>query len=67
MDEICEGNEISPLLDMIAGTWTLNSVNYGQKLYKIAVACLEEKKKRPTMVDVVEQLISICKDLLADG
>lgn len=63
MDEVCEGHEINPLLDMIAGTWTLNGENYGQKLYKIATACLEEKKKRPTMVDVVEQLISLCKDL----
>lgn len=63
MGEICENNDIKPHLDQCAGDWSANGVQFGQLLYDIAVQCLEEKKRRPTMVAVcssLENILSKC-------
>lgn len=55
VEDICEDG-IKPLLDSKAGSWSLKEEHFGEELYKITVQCLEEKKKRPVMPDVVQQL-----------
>lgn len=55
MEEVCD-DDIKPLLDTKAGTWVLSDVNFGDRLYEIAMHCLEEKKRRPVMAEVVVQL-----------
>jgi hypothetical protein len=44
--------EIKPLLDNSAGSWTANDINFGQELFEIALECLKEKKERPTITTV---------------
>jgi interleukin-1 receptor-associated kinase 4 len=44
--------EIKPLLDTSAGSWTANDINFGQELFEIALECLKEKKERPTITTV---------------
>lgn len=63
MQENCEDDDISPLLDANAGSWSENGVDFGDVLYKIANRCLEEKKRRPDMVEVEGLLKELLKDL----
>lgn len=50
MDEhIDPGKSVEPVLDKKAGQWDINIAN---KLYNLALQCLEEKKKRPETADV---------------
>ncbi|KAG8239134.1 hypothetical protein J437_LFUL018739 [Ladona fulva] len=58
VEEICVEGKIAPLLDSQAGDWGCNS-NAAQNLYQVTMECLEEKRKRPKMVDVLEQLEKI--------
>ncbi|XP_060527848.1 interleukin-1 receptor-associated kinase 4-like [Cylas formicarius] len=51
VEDHCD-ESITPLLDTSVGSWQENDINYGQKLYELAQKCLEEKKKRPSMVEV---------------
>ncbi|XP_071449817.1 interleukin-1 receptor-associated kinase 4-like [Hetaerina americana] len=55
IDEICIEGKISPLLDSRAGTWGLDE-SAGQNLFEMALNCLEEKRKRPKMVDVLSSI-----------
>ncbi|CAH1105593.1 unnamed protein product [Psylliodes chrysocephalus] len=50
--ETIENDEIASIIDYKAGSWIENAVNYAATLYKISQSCLEEKKKRPTMLEV---------------
>ncbi|XP_044754822.1 probable LRR receptor-like serine/threonine-protein kinase At2g28960 [Coccinella septempunctata] len=62
VEENCE-NSIAPLLDTSIGSWSVNGINFGEELYSVAVQCIEEKKKRPVMVDVTETLMTIVSKL----
>ncbi|GLV35025.1 pelle [Carabus blaptoides fortunei] len=55
VEEVCD-DDIKPLLDTKAGSWVLSDVHFGDRLYEIAMHCLEEKKRRPVMAEVVVQL-----------
>ncbi|CAH0554860.1 unnamed protein product [Brassicogethes aeneus] len=50
--EKCAGK----LLDKTAGSWSVNNFSFAEDLFKIALKCLEDKKKRPSMVEVTESL-----------
>lgn len=66
VEEECEqdgNNSITPLLDIKAGTWMENGIDFADKLYKISLKCFEEKRKRPNMVDVTNSLDSLIEDL----
>lgn len=53
VEDVCEDNDITPLLDMRAGNWESNNVNFASSLYKITTECLEQNKKtRPDMIRV---------------
>lgn len=56
IEDVVIDNDIKPLLDMNAGPWIVNNINFGAELYEIAIQCLEEKRKRPVMSVVVEKL-----------
>lgn len=55
--ENCDEDGIFSLLDQTAGSWKENGVNYAEKIYQIAIMCLEEKKKRPNMVVIRDLLL----------
>ncbi|KAF2880644.1 hypothetical protein ILUMI_25538 [Ignelater luminosus] len=62
VEEVCEDDSIAPLIDLKAGSWVAQNINFGEELYKIAVRCLEQnRKKRPTMVEVMEELAELIK------
>lgn len=58
MEDQCE-QSIAPILDKSIGTWEENGTNFGEELYAVTLRCLEDKKKRPVMADVVTTLESI--------
>lgn len=61
VDDICENNDIMPLLDQGTGSWQEGGTNFARELFKISLKCLEEEKKRPSMVEVatlLEELLS---------
>lgn len=64
VEEICDDESgISPLIDTRAGSWIAKDKNFAEELYKICRKCLEEnKKKRPTMVEISEQLTELIKE-----
>lgn len=69
VEEECEQDSnttITPLLDIKAGTWMENGIDFAHNLYKISLKCFEEKKKRPTMVDVTVSLDSLVEDLIKE-
>lgn len=61
MNDICEDDNIKPLLDKCAGDWYENGIDFGQSLYEIAMKCLEDKKKRPIMAEVCKYLEDIIR------
>lgn len=58
VEELCE-DSISPLLDKSVGSWSINNIDFGEQIFAIANQCLEEKKKRPLMVEVNAKLTEI--------
>lgn len=55
----CE-EDIEPILDRTIGSWEHDNINFAEKLFKLALKCLEDnKKKRPEMVQVVDELRQI--------
>lgn len=64
VEDICENNDITPLLDLRAGSWISGEVNFAMGLYKITVECLEQNKKtRPDMVRVRGLLDSLINQI----
>lgn len=63
IQENCEDGNIERFLDANAGNWLLNGVNFGVSLFEIANKCLEEKKRRPEMVQVKDLLTGLIKDI----
>ncbi|XP_046400183.1 interleukin-1 receptor-associated kinase 4-like [Ischnura elegans] len=61
VDEICIEGKISPLLDSRAGSWGIDE-SAAQNLFEMALSCLEEKRKRPKMVDVLSRLESVVSE-----
>lgn len=59
VDEMCEDESILPLLDLQAGSWMENEMHIGEKLYRIATCCLDEKRRRPNMVEVTYMIKNI--------
>ncbi|KAF5292636.1 hypothetical protein FQA39_LY13969 [Lamprigera yunnana] len=61
IEEVCDDETgIQPLIDNKAGSWITKDKNFAEELYKISTWCLQEnKKKRPTMVEVSEQLTEL--------
>ncbi|XP_044267145.1 putative receptor-like protein kinase At1g72540 [Tribolium madens] len=51
IQENCQ-NGIKPLLDIAVGSWLANNINFGEKLFEIAMDCLKDKKERPTMTTI---------------
>lgn len=64
VEEICEDNSGTfTLTDMKAGSWVAKGKNFSEELYQISTKCLEEnKKKRPTMVEISESLAQLIKE-----
>ncbi|XP_018565585.1 probable LRR receptor-like serine/threonine-protein kinase At2g23950 [Anoplophora glabripennis] len=60
IEDKCENDDIIPLLDHGTGSWQEGGINFADELFKISLKCLEEKKKRPNMVEVT----GILEDLL---
>lgn len=58
IEEVCE-NDIKPLLDMNAGNWVIDNIHFGDEIYNIAIQCLEEKKRRLLMTEVVSELAKL--------
>lgn len=64
VEEVCDDN-ITPLVDTKAGSWVAKEINFAEELYKISIKCLEQnKKRRPTMVEVTEKLSDLIKKCL---
>ncbi|KAG5898273.1 hypothetical protein JTB14_008617 [Gonioctena quinquepunctata] len=63
IQEMIENDDIGPLVDKRAGGWEQDDVNYATKLFEISERCLQEKRKRPTMVDVKIALEELTKNL----
>lgn len=63
IDENCENGNISPVLDKTAGSWYHNGQSYADEIFSIALKCLEEKKKRPNMVEVTDMLVKLEQNL----
>lgn len=61
--ETVEGDDISDLVDYKAGSWTESTINYALNFYKIAQNCLEEKHRRPTMLQVKVHLDDLIKNI----
>ncbi|XP_072392896.1 uncharacterized protein [Diabrotica undecimpunctata] len=61
--ETIENDDISVVVDYRAGTWKENNADYAIKFYKISQSCLEEKIRRPTMVQVKTALDDLVKDI----
>ncbi|XP_057665263.1 interleukin-1 receptor-associated kinase 4-like [Diorhabda carinulata] len=61
--ETIEGDDISNLVDYKAGCWTEGAINYAKNFYKIAQSCLEEKHRRPTMLQVKVLLDDLIKNI----
>ncbi|XP_050511305.1 interleukin-1 receptor-associated kinase 4 isoform X2 [Diabrotica virgifera virgifera] len=61
--ETIENDDISVVVDYRAGTWKENNVDYAMKFYKISQSCLEEKIRRPTMVQIKTALDDLMKDI----
>lgn len=59
MSDTCEDDLIEPLLDKTAGDWNENDIEFGQLLFEISLQCLEDKKKRPTMVEVSNEMVKL--------
>ncbi|KAJ8917745.1 hypothetical protein NQ315_005196 [Exocentrus adspersus] len=55
VEDTCE-NDITPLLDETVGCWKEGDINFAAELFSISRQCLQEKKKRPNMVEVCTQL-----------
>lgn len=51
VDDMCSDGVIEPLLDKSIGEW-----KNAELLFSLAKRCLEEKRKRPLISDVVEKL-----------
>lgn len=64
IEHVCENDEIYDLLDTEAGKWVVNNVNFGREIFNISLKCLEEKKKRPNMVEVTSCLDELSKKLI---
>ncbi|KAF5278784.1 hypothetical protein FQR65_LT15512 [Abscondita terminalis] len=64
VEGVCEDeNGFSHLIDYKAGSWIAKGRNFAEELYKISNKCLEEnRKKRPTMVDISQQLTELIKE-----
>lgn len=62
IEENCDEG-INHLLDESAGTWLLNDKNYGDALFEITRKCLEEKRRRPEMIDVASVLMELINDI----
>lgn len=63
IEENCDDGKIDHLLDQNAGTWIIKDKNYGNALFQIATRCLEEKRRRPEMVDVTPLLLELVEDM----
>lgn len=63
MQENCEDGDIQRFLDANAGNWIANGTNFGTALFLIANKCLEEKRRRPEMINVEKQLSDLIKDI----
>lgn len=61
--ENCDQEVIIHLLDHNAGSWETKNKNYGNALFQIASKCLEEKRRRPEMVDVIPLLMELLDDI----
>ncbi|KAB0805396.1 hypothetical protein PPYR_02366 [Photinus pyralis] len=64
VEEVCEDNSGTfTLTDTKAGSWVAKGKNFSEELYQISTKCLEEnKKKRPTMVEISESLAQLIKE-----
>lgn len=62
VEDMCE-ESIDPILDKSVGLWEENSINFAKDLYSLTLKCLDDKKKRPVMVEVVEILSDIVKNM----
>lgn len=56
-------DSITPLLDTEAGDWSSEGINYSREMYEIALKCLEEKRKRPNMVQIRDMLNCVASTL----
>ncbi|ENN70294.1 hypothetical protein YQE_12805, partial [Dendroctonus ponderosae] len=63
VEDQCE-QSIAPILDKSIGTWEENEINFAEELYLVTLRCLEDKKKRPVMADVVTTLETIQEKLI---
>lgn len=59
IEDSCDDGTISHLLDETAGSWLLKDKSYGEAIFQIATKCLEEKRRRPEMVDVTSLLMEL--------
>ncbi|KAF2880646.1 hypothetical protein ILUMI_25540 [Ignelater luminosus] len=64
VEEICEEDSIAPLIDLKAGSWFAKHINFAEELYRIAVKCLETKRrKQPTVVEIMAKLIELVSEV----
>lgn len=60
----CESENLPKYLDVKAGDWKAGNVDFALEVYNIANKCLmQEKKKRPEMIEVYRNLVELADKL----